>query len=114
MGKTKVTQVSIPKIAKGMQMRKIHLDPTATMTKPNPSLITSPVMTIGMTCKGKLVSLLNACLCHKVVTVLLITISSELKVSKVYFHMQWAKIKQECEAQDFFVGKCNTLIGRHF
>lgn len=67
MGKTRVTQVSTPKIAKGMQMRKIHLDPTATMTKPNPSLITSLVMTIGMACKRKLVSLLHACLCHKAV-----------------------------------------------
>lgn len=113
MEKTKVTRVLIPKIAKGMQMRKIHLAPTATMTKPNPSLITSPAMTIGMACKGKLVSLFNACLCHKVVSALLITVNSESKVSKAYFHMQWAKMKQEWEAQHFFVGKCSTLIGRH-
>lgn len=109
-----MTQVLIPKIAKGMRMRKIHSDPTATMTKPNPSLITSPVMTIGMACKGKLVSLLNPCLYHKVVSALLITINSELKMRKAYSHMQWAKIKQEYEAQNFFVGKCNTLIGGHF
>lgn len=64
-----MTQVLIPKTAKGMLMRKIHLDPIATMTKPNPSLITFPVMTIGMTCKERLVSLLNACLYLKDSTV---------------------------------------------
>lgn len=90
-----MTQVLIPKIAKGMLMRKIHLDPIATMTKPNPSLITFPVMTIGMACKEKLVSLLNSCLYHKVLSVLLIAISSESKVIRAYFHMQLAEIKQE-------------------
>lgn len=86
-----MTQVLIPKIAKGMQMKKIHLDPTATMTKPSPSLITSPVMTIGMACKGKLVSLFNECLCNKVVLALLITVSSESKVSKGYICMPKTK-----------------------
>lgn len=85
--------VLIPKIVKGMLMRKIHLDPIATMTKPNPFLITFPVMTIGMACKEKLVSLLYACLYHKVLSVVLITINSESKVIRTYFHMQLAKIK---------------------
>jgi len=75
MEKTKVTQVLIPKTVKGMRMRKIHLDPTVTTTKPNPSLITSPVMTIGTASKGKLDSLLSACLCHGVVSALLIAIN---------------------------------------
>lgn len=114
MEKTKVTQVLIPKTAKGMLMRKIHLDPIAIMTKPNPSLITFHVMTIGMACKEKLVSLLNACLYHKVLSVLLITINSESKVARAYFHMQQAKVKQGYEVQNFFVGKCNMFIGRYF
>lgn len=82
MEKTKVTRVLILRIVKGMRMRKIHLDPTATMTKPNPSLTTSPVMTIGMACREKPVSLRSACSCHKVVSAVLVTVNSELKMSK--------------------------------
>lgn len=39
------------------------------MTKPNPSLITSPVMTIGTVYEGKLVSVLNVSVSAPLITI---------------------------------------------